>query len=420
MIITNRQFALTIAAFLLSLNAWPADSFNFDGHAKYRYFYTRYPDDSIYRLYMGDQAVDQNTDIRLKLRRQQSAWSLQADYQLIALRGDNLEFSRQSPSLVFPAETAQNDDRRFFDLTKIIDEKNNSVSLHRLDRLYLGYAAGNKVLRIGRQAVSWGNGLLYSAMDFFNPFDPSAIDKEYKTGDDMVYAQYLFHNANDLQLVRVVRRDDEHNTGSDVASTAVKYHGLAGNREYDILLAQHYNDNIAGFGGNTALGGAVWYGDITFTDTESDTFTSLVTGLSYSWVWGATNYSGIIEYFYNGFGIDNDDYSAASLSQYPELLQRLQRGELFTLGRHYLAASATIELTPLWLITPGIFHNLSDRSSLFQLLSRHDLAQNLQLILAVNIPIGSAGTEYGGIETGTDNLTLSSDYRMSLQLGWYF
>jgi hypothetical protein len=257
-------------------------------------------------------------------------------------------------------------------------------------------------------------------MDFFNPFDPAAIDKEYKTGDDMLYGQYLFDSGNDMQLIRVIRRNDQGNTKSDVSSTAVKYHGLIGNSEYDLLLAHHYEDNIIGFGGNTSLGGAVLHGDITFTDTESETVTSLATGLSYSWVWNETNYSGIFEVFYNGFGIDNSDYSSVSRLQNQDLLQRILRGELFTLGKEYLAASTTIELSPLWLITPSFFHNLSDSSTLIQVLSQHDLTQNLQLLLAADVPFGSDGTEYGGIETGIDNLKLNYDYRFFAQLAWYF
>ncbi len=39
---------------------------------------------------------------------------------------------------------------------------------------------------------------------------------------------------------------------------------------------------------------------VTFTD--DDTVPSLVTSLSHSWIWGGTNFSGVAEYFYNGFG----------------------------------------------------------------------------------------------------------------------
>ena len=409
-----------IFLYVLCLGAWAADSLSIGGHTKYRALYTQYPNTSLYQQFIGDDATDHSADIRVKLNWQPSAWALQADYQLIHLQSDALETSPPPALTMFPGSAGQDDDHRLFDLTHRIHAEGDSILSHRFDRLYLGYTSEKIVARIDRQAVSWGNGLIYAPMDFFNPFDPAAVDKEYKTGDDMLYGQYLLANGDDLQAVSVARRNDQGKTSSSVASTALKYHGVIGNSEYDLLIAQHYNDSIAGFGGNTALGGAVWHGDITVTKTDNDTVTSLVTGLSHSWVWGTTNYSGTIEYFYNGFGVDQRRIEASALLQNPDLLNRIQRGELFTLGKEYIAASASIELTPLWLMTPLLFHNLSDRSSLLQILSQHDLAQNLQLLLAIDIPMGSSGTEYGGMPSGTDNLELSIDKRVFMQLGWYF
>ncbi len=409
-----------IFLYVLCLSTSAADSFSIGGHTKYRALYTQYPDTSLYQQFIGDDATDHSADIRVKLNWQPSAWALQADYQLIHLKSDALERSPPPALTIFPGGAVQNDDHRLFDLTHRIHTGGDSILSHRFDRFNLSYTSEKMVVRAGRQAISWGNGLIYAPMDFFNPFDPAAVDKEYKTGDDMLYGQYLFANGNDLQAVSVVRRNDQGEISNKVASTAFKYHGVIGNSEYDLLIARHYNESIAGFGGNTALGGAVWHGDVIVTKTDNDTVTSLVTGLSHSWVWGTTNYSGTIEYFYNGFGIDQRRIEAATLLQNPDLLNRIQRGEVFTLGKEYIAASATIELTPLWRITPLVFHNLSDRSSLLQILSQHDLAQNLQLLLAIDRPMGSSGTEYGGILSGTDSLELSTDKRLLIQLGWYF
>ncbi len=143
--------------------------------------------------------------------------------------------------------------------------------MHRLDRLSVGFTTERSAWRFGRQAISWGNGMVFTPMDVFNPFDPAAVDKEYKTGDDMLYGQYGFDNGNDLQGVAVVRRDPV--TGQveqDQSSLAFKYHGFLGMNEYDLLAAEHYGDRILGLGGNVALGGAVWRGDLTWTRTDRD------------------------------------------------------------------------------------------------------------------------------------------------------
>jgi hypothetical protein len=71
---------------------------------------------------------------------------------------------------------------------------------------------------------------------------------------------------------------------------------------------------------------------------------------------------------------------------------------------------------------PGAFEfaNLDDDSVMLQLLSQHDLAQDLQLLLALNLPFGSDGSEFGGIESGVPDRPLSVGASVFMQLAWYF
>ena len=390
------------------------------GHAKYRFLLNTFPDDSLFLDYVDSPMIDHNGDLRLKFDWRKDKASLVADYQLIAQHGDSFTLANNLPGSVIVTDPVPDDDHRLFDLTHVISENNNSALSHRLDRLYVEYAGANAVGRFGRQAISWGNGLVYTPMDFINPFDPSAIDTEYKTGDDMLYGQYLQQSGNDLQAVWVFRRDINGDVTSDVDTIAAKYHGFAGSREYDLLLAQHYDDRIFGIGGITDVGGAIWRGDITLTDTQSDNVFSLVTSLSYSWIGWDHNFSGVLEYFYNGFGQENGDYSPAALASNPDLVERIIRGELFTLGRHYVVASAMVEMTPLWLLTPNVFINASDGSFLAQLVSSYDLKQDWQLLAAISLPVGAAGTEYGGIDSDVAGKQLSTELNLFAQLAWYF
>ncbi|UCB56129.1 MAG: hypothetical protein JSW45_06255 [Thiotrichales bacterium] len=390
------------------------------GHAKYIFQLNTFPDESIFLDVVDTPSVDHFGDLRLKFSGQKDAVRLAADYQLLAGKGDGFVIASSLPGNLLIPQRIPTDEFRLMDLTHVISQDSNSVLVHRLDRLYVDITSANAVARIGRQAVSWGNGLIYTPMDFFNPFDPAAVDKEYKTGDDMLYGQYLRQNGDDLQAVWVLRRDISGDVSSDVDSIAAKYHGFAGEKEYDLLVAQHFDDKVFGLGGITNVGGGVWRGDITLTDTETDNVFSLVTSLSYSWIGWGKNTSGILEYFYNGFGIDDGNYSPAALANNPDLVERIVRGELFTLGRHYLAASATVEMTPLWLLTPNAFINLSDASMLAQLVSAYDLKQDLQLLAALGVPIGAPGTEYGGIDSAVPGKTFSTSLSVFAQLAWYF
>jgi hypothetical protein len=390
------------------------------GHAKLQATSIDIPADSLLQEAGADPADDGSVELRLNLGERAGGWQWQADYQLLARQGDRLELQRQFPALDFGAAAIPDDETRLFDLTHVISEGDDRVVAHRLDRLYIGYSNPKAVIKFGRQAVSWGNGLIYNPVDFFNPFDPAAIDTEYKAGDDMLYSQYLFDSGADLQGLWVARRDEQGEVASDASSLAFKLHGFIPAGEYDLLLAEHYDARIAAIGGVFDAGGAIWRGDAMLTDNGSETFTSAVVNWSYSWVAWEHNMSGSLEYFYNGFGIDDGDYGPAALAENPELTARIRRGELFTLARDYLAATATLELTPLWQLTATLFANLDDDSRLLQLFARHDLEQNLQLLLAANLPAGDDGSEFGGIDSGIDGRPLSTGNSLFAQLAWYF
>jgi hypothetical protein len=334
-------------------------------------------------------------------------WTFDASYQLAALNGETIQ-----PS---------DDKRRLFNLSSVIDAGNTSALLHRLDRLWVGYTSEKTVVRFGRQALTWGNGLFYAPMDLVNPFNPATIDTEYKAGDDMLYAQYLRAGGSDFQLAYVFRRDlISGNVDADEATIAVKYHGRAGEWEYDALLAQSYGDPVAGVGAGRNIGGAVWSGDIVFTDTESDIHIQLVTNLVYSWNWGGKNMSGALEYYFNGFGQSAGNYDLMALANNPDLLRRLNRAELFALGRHYAAGSVTIEMTPLWGLSPTILVNVRDPSALLQLVTNYSLSDNMTLLGSINLPLGASGTEFGGIQSAVPGRYLSNDVGVFAQIAWYF
>jgi hypothetical protein len=393
----------------------------FAGHVKYRFNHLQFPEDSLYREALGPSSLDHYLETRLRFTANRGRWDLEADYQFIAIRADTLRLAEDWPGSPAPAGRVISDDLRWWNLTWRSDEADRTVFVHRLDRLSVAYTTERTAWRFGRQAITWGNGLLFTPMDVFNPFDPAAVDKEYKTGDDMLYGQYLAANGADLQGVVVVRRDpDSGEVEANQSSAAVKYHGFVGAGEIDLLAAEHYDERIVGLGGNIGLGGAVLRGDLTWTRTDTDDVVSAVASLSYSWTWAGRNISGLLEYYRNGFGQAGGDYSPDALAGNPDLLARLSRGELYTLGRNYLGASATAELTPLLLLTPALFLNLDDPSALAQLVLQYGLAQDWDLLCALNVPIGPRGSEYGGITTPVEGYYLSTDAGLFAQLAWYF
>ena len=388
------------------------------GHIKGQYLLGSYPDDSLLRDFIDTPSHDLNADLRLLVDGGKGNWAWQMDYQFIVRSGDTLELSRLFSGSFLVPNAVPDDELRLMDLTHVISDNDDRILAHRLDRFHLGYTGEKAVLRVGRQAVSWGNGLIYNPVDFFNPFDPAAVDKEYKTGDDMLYGQYLQDSGNDWQYVSVWRRDENGNTGNEVNTNALKYHAFVGERELDLLLAQHYEDEIFSAGGISSWGGAIVRGDLVYTHTDDDDYTSAVANLAYSWVFAGKNMSGVIEYFHNGFGLRENDYDR--LATETDLVERLSRGELFTIGRDYLAGGVTVEMSPLVILTPNMFLNLEDGSGLAQVVGQYDFKQNWQMLMALNLPFGGRGTEFGGLDTGIPGKQFSTGPGLFAQLAYYF
>ena len=393
----------------------------FGGHSKYQYIYTAIPENSVLNELSGSSLQDHNLEFRLKISNRKGPWDFSAHAQLIAAHSDSLSVFRGLPGFIYPGTDVISDKRRWFNLTHELSNKNKNAALVRLDRVSMAYSSDKAVIRFGRQAISWGNGLLFTPMDILNPFDPAAVDKEYKTGDDMLYGQYLFDSGNDLQAVTVVRRNPINGeVEQDQSSLALKYHGFWADREYDLLAAQHYGETVLAAGLSTDLGGAIVRGDLVWNSTHEGSVFSAVTGLDYSWVGGGRNWMGTVEYFYNGFGQADSNYSTTALAANPELLKRLARGELFNIGRHYLGASVTLEATPLLNLTPNIFINITDPSAFAQLVTSYNWKQDIQLLAALSFPIGPAGSEYGGIEAEQAGSYVSTGPALFMQLAWYF
>lgn len=416
-----RHSALLIL--LLIAFAAAADSnFEFTGHTKLNAHSLSYPDDSALRALFGSNSLDSQADVRLNLQWRNDGWAFDANYQLVGLHGDSIGLgSDLPPDFGNFINRLPNDDRRWFDLTDVISDSGDNALLHRLDRLWIGYSTQQTVIRFGRQALSWGNGLFYAPMDLVNPFDPATIDTEYKAGDDMLYVQYLRNSGDDVQAAAVIRRDRlSGNVDSEVATYAMKYHGFSGEKEYDVLIAESYVDTVLGLGFGRPIGGAHWGSDLVVTDTDDDTYFQFVTNLSYSWIWRGRNMSGAIEYHYNGFGISNGRYDPLSLAQQPELLVRISRGQMFTLGRHYLAGSVMIEMTPLWTITPVLLANAGDPSALLQLTTNYSLGDNMTLLGSINLPLGASGTEFGGIQSTLASAYFSTGPGLFAQFAWYY
>lgn len=365
-----------------------ASDWDYSGHAKLLLNHTQYQADDLAAV-IADQNnfSDLNSNLRLNLQRQWQSWDLNIHYQLAGMSGDSTAISG----------SASSDDGSLFNLASVISGDGYQRWLHRLDRLNLGYAADDWVMRIGRQAISWGNGINFHPLDIFNPFSPLSLDTEYKNGDDLLYMQWLVNSNTDLQFIYLPRRDKSSGLlDSDQDSLALKMHMMSEGGDWDVLVARHFNDTVYGLAYVRNVAGAVWRNDINMTRlSDGRTAWFIDTNMDYSWNWFRHNFYGYIEWFHNSLGQSVVDIPTADQS----LKERLERGEVYSLANNLISLGTMMEINPRWQANLNLLYQPDDKGYLLNMMLNYDWQQDATLIMGLRLPGGPRGSEYGGLYT---------------------
>ena len=285
------------------------------GHLKIRGSASRPADDSPYRVIDDNTYLDGFIESRLKCELYFGQFAkFETHYETVLSGGDTRKSGKKLASMVpglseevFLRSRIPEDDRRLFDLTSVLSDKDDRILYHRIDRLVLTMKPDWGVVRIGRQAATWGNGMLFNPMDLFNPFSPTDIERDYKLGDDIVSVQAPLFDSGSFNALYVPRRDPQTSDSSwEHSSLAAKCHFFHGTTEFDAMAARHYRDWVLGTGAVGYLGDAAWRLDLTWTvldsESPSDDYLSLVANIDYSWVWWEKNLYGFLEFYYSGIG----------------------------------------------------------------------------------------------------------------------
>jgi hypothetical protein len=302
----------------------------------------------------------------------------------------------------FPAPPSQS----LFDLDTTWRDGGHRRASAGLDRLAVGYRSDQLVVRIGRQALSWGAGNVFHPMDLIDPFAPDAIDAEYKPGVDMVYGQWLFTGGSDLQAVVVPRRQSQsHAIASDASTIALHYRQTFGARGATFLLARDRGDWTLGLGFSGPLAGANWNLEwVPTRESGGGIRHSELANIRYGMRLVNRNATWFAEYYHNGFGIDSTRARYAMLPA--DLSDRLAQGQLYTVSRNYLSGGMSLEWTPLLSLAPSAVVDLDDGSFLLSAEARLSLSDNAYLVIGGRAPIGSRGSEYGGLPLSDDNVAV--------------
>ncbi|MBC2702993.1 LYR motif-containing protein [Desulfobacula sp.] len=391
----------------------------FGGHLTLEGSVTGYDDGSYFEPVGTHTGLDGLANVRLfdKFILSEKIY-LEAHYEAFLKSGDTYKKQLYLQKYYNPSDI---DKRRLLDLTKTIEKTEDYVLWNRLDRLFFSIKPSWGDIIIGRQAVTWGNGLIFNPMDLFNPFAPSDTVRDYKMGDDLISLGFNTELLGECNLLYVPRRDAI--TGKvDFKSSSVagKFHFFAGDIEMDVMGAWHYNEAVLGIGGSGYLGNAAWRTDLVWSTLEDgrdkNGYFEFVINIDYSWVWQKKNMYGLIEYYHNGLGKNN--YTTAMDD--PEVMEKIDRGELFALGKNYLSGQIQMELHPLFNIYLSVINNIRDPSGIIQPWAIWSVTQNSNLQFGATLFYGKKGSEYGGFLIPGTNYYTNAAPNAYVRLTYYF
>ncbi|MCY3623927.1 MAG: hypothetical protein OXH68_19730 [Gammaproteobacteria bacterium] len=385
----------------------------FDARIKWHTTAQRLPAGDAQRDATGEsKPLDHGADLRLLLRRDFGSFTVEVDHATTYLVGDSIESAADSGPTF--DQTPTGDDRRLLDLTWEVDRGDRHRLLHRFDRFALKYRSSRWAVTVGRDAVSWGSGVVFHPMDLFNPFAPTTVDQDYKAGDDLVRIERLFDDGSDLEMLAVARHGE---VEGGTASVAFKYRTLLGSTELDLLAARHYGGDVVGLGLRTPIGGALVRSDLVAVDDGAGWTYSGVVNVDYSFPVAQSSVHVFAEYFRNGFGVPG---LPEDLDRLPDALtDRLGRSEMFTMMRDYAAVGAQFRWHALVNQSISVIANLHDASKVLQTTVGYDASDAVRLQVGVIKPMGGHGDEFGRLGVG-DGLTVGGGARAYLRLVYFF
>ncbi len=221
----------------------------------------------------------------------------------------------------------------------------------RVDRAMVKAETGPVTTTVGRQAISFGNTFVFTPLDLVNPFNPAVIDQEYKPGVDAVRVD-MYSGLSYVTLAGGYAggwSDDGLIVGA-YGQTTVRL------TDVGLFLATVMGDRVVGSSFATSVGAIGLYGDgtLTFAEDRGSFVRVAVGGL---WRPGEKTTMTGEAYLQTLGASDPADY----LDQLSD--KRYARGQLWLMGRSYVALSVMQEIRPVVSASGAVIVNAEDGSA---------------------------------------------------------
>jgi hypothetical protein len=252
----------------------------------------------------------------------------------------------------------------------------------RTDRFYVQASVGSVDIRLGRQPISFGHGMLFNPMDLVQPFSFATIDSEYKPGVDAMRVDGYIGMSSQITGALVYAGDWE----SDGLIAIINGNTTVGWTDISAFYGMVRGDQVLGTGFVSSIGSVGIHADVTYTMPEQeDPFVRTVLG----WMWKPYERATLNgELYMQTLGAESvDDYFTFASSE------RFARGELWLLGRYYGSLSFSQEVTPLVFANISVITNFMDSSAMITPSLQVSVSDEVQLNLGGYIGLGEAPDE---------------------------
>ncbi len=230
-------------------------------------------------------------------------------------------------------------DEGYIDMSFNWGERGSYVLNTCFDRFSLNYVKKNFQLKFGRQRINWGQNMIWNPNDIFNTYSYFDFDYPERSGADALRMEYYTGAASLWDAAIKIDRYSH-------ITAALRYKFNV--KGYDVqFLAGELNqeDFIIGTGWNGHIGGAGFYGEITYLNSYSDAddYDGVIgaIGGNYSFKKGGTV---MAEWLYMSHA-NSIDGLYSSLYYNPASIKDL------SIGNHSYLLSATYPVTPLLTIS---------------------------------------------------------------------
>jgi hypothetical protein len=269
----------------------------------------------------------------------------------------------------------------YWNAQAIYSDQSGLFAQHRLYRAALTWSQGATDVRVGRQRIAWGTGRFFSPLDILNPFSPITLERAERVGVDALLVEHKLDALSRVSAVYAPQHD------ASRSSAAALWHGNHAGTDYSVVAGRFGQQQVVG----ADLAGQVGQAGIRAEATHARRligagYTRILIGLDYAFA-NTLILSG--ELYRDGSGARNrPGYDFAALFA----------GRVQNLGRRYVAAHASYELTPLLKTSVDLVSNLDDRSYYFSPSLTYSVRNNLDATLGAQLFRGSATTEYGAFK----------------------